>query len=86
VEDLVNFLTTMHTGKTANLNKEEKKQSPEAVTSKKNENSKQATQTWDQTERRQHKDRRKIKVNRGRWLDSRQQTDRRKSLVFYTQI
>jgi len=86
VEDLVNFLTKMHTGKTTNLNKEEEKQAPAVVTSKINENNKRVTQTWDQIERRQHKDRRKIKVNRGRWLDSRQQTDRRKSLVFYTQI
>lgn len=86
MEDLVNILTAMHAGKATNLNQEEKKQSPEAITAKKNENNTQATQTWDRVERRQHKDRRKIKVNRGRWLDSRQQTDRRKSLVFYTQI
>ena len=86
MEDLVNFLTAMHADKATNLNKEEKKQSPEAITAKKMKIIRKSTQTWDRVERRQNKDRRKIKVNRGRWLDSRQQTDRRKSLVFYAQI
>jgi len=86
VEDLVTFLTTMHTDKVKSLNKEEKKQSSTSVALKRNENIKATTNAWDQVERRQHKDRRKIKVNRGRWLDSRQQIDRRKNLVFHTKI
>jgi len=86
VEDLVDFLTTIHADKAKKLNKEEKKPPPTSVVLKRNENNKVTTPDWDQVERRHSKDRRRIKVNRGRWLDSRQQTDRRKNLVFYTQI
>ena len=64
----------------------ENKHEIEKAILKRDENNQTATQIWDQVERRHSKDRRKIKINRGRWLDSRQQTDRRKSLVFYTQI
>jgi len=86
VEDLLDFLTTIHADKATNSNKKQKKSTQDINTLNANNPTKSITSTWDTIERRQYKDRRKIKVNRGRWLDSRQQKDRRKNLVFYTQI
>ena len=86
MEDLLSFLTNIHTEKTSNNLKKQQQQAPETNTLKRDKNSQTTPQAWDKVERRKSQDRRRIKVKRGRWLDSRQNTDRRKNLNFYTQI
>lgn len=70
MEDLANILTAIHANKATDSNKDQKKQTSETAAIKRNEKNKSENQAWNQIERRQNKDRRKVKVNRGRWLDS----------------
>lgn len=86
MDDLIDFLTTLHAEKPTAAQPKQQKQSDDNPQAQRPVVIKQATSEWDKTERRSNPDRRRKKVNRGRWVDSRQKKDRRQSNDFYTTI